>query len=112
MRRGRSSESEACPVTRGSTSRSKGPVGGGLGVLDGVTVAAVCEVAPSVGLTPTPGRFTLERLLEADEVVVMSTVREVAPVAAVGGRAFDLGPAVPALSAAFRDLARSERTRR
>lgn len=84
----------------------------GLGVLDGVTVAAVCEVAPSVGLTPAPGRFTLERLLEADEVVVMSTVREVAPVAAVGGRAFDLGPAVPALSAAFRDLARSERTRR
>jgi len=77
-------------------------------VLPGVTVATVSEVAPRVGLEPAPGRYDLDRLLGADEVVAMSTLREVRPVVAVGARRLTAGPFAGRLSAEFLELVEDE----
>jgi 4-amino-4-deoxychorismate lyase len=82
---------------------------GSLGVLDSITLGAVLELAPEVGLRPTPGRHSLERLLDAAEVVSLSTVREVMPVVAVGDRPLDRGPRTTELQEAFADLVVGER---
>jgi 4-amino-4-deoxychorismate lyase len=82
---------------------------GSLGVLDSITLGAVIELAPQVGLQPTAGRYPLDRLLGAGEVVSLSTVREVMPVVAVGDRPFDPGPRTRDLQEAFADLVVGER---
>jgi branched-subunit amino acid aminotransferase/4-amino-4-deoxychorismate lyase len=51
------------------------------------------------------GRYPLERLLGADEVFLTSSVREVMPVARVGGRRFELGPAAAKLQKSLRRYA-------
>ena len=80
-----------------------------LGVLDSITVAAVCELSPGVGLRPTPGRFLLDRMLDADEIMSLSTLRQVKPVVTVGDRPFDRGERTAALAEAFDDLVVHER---
>src|SRR5439155_17474548 len=50
-----------------------------LPLLAGVTRATVCELAPRAGYEVEEGRFPLERLLDADEVFLTSSVREVMP---------------------------------
>ncbi len=77
-------------------------------VLPGVTIAAVSELAPGVGLEPAPGRYDLDRLLGADEVVAMSTLREVRPVVAIGARRMAPGPFAGRLSAEFLRLVEDE----
>lgn len=77
-------------------------------VLPGVTLAAVCEVAPAVGLRPAPGRYGLPRLLAADEVIAMSTLRQVRPVVSVGDTTVRTGPVTDRLAAAFDALVASE----
>jgi len=54
------------------------------------------------------GRFEQEHLVSADEVFVMSTVKEVTPVVAVGEHSFAAGPVTHRLRAGFVDLVRSE----
>jgi branched-subunit amino acid aminotransferase/4-amino-4-deoxychorismate lyase len=54
------------------------------------------------------GRFLEQDLLAADEVFVMSTVRQVLPVVAVADTTFAVGPVVTALAAGFRDLVAGE----
>jgi branched-subunit amino acid aminotransferase/4-amino-4-deoxychorismate lyase len=51
------------------------------------------------------GVFPLARLLEADEVFVCSSIREVMPVSAVDGTEFRLGPAAHELQQGLRRLA-------
>jgi branched-subunit amino acid aminotransferase/4-amino-4-deoxychorismate lyase len=51
--------------------------------------------------------FPLGRLLEADEVFLSASVREVMPVASVDGRAFGIGPAAPELQQELRHRATS-----
>ena len=80
-----------------------------LGVLDSITLAAVLELCAGLGLAPAPGRYPLERLLEGDEVMSLSTVRQVMPVVTVGDRPFDRGPHTAALAEAFADLVARER---
>jgi 4-amino-4-deoxychorismate lyase len=82
---------------------------GSLGVLDSITLGAVVELAPEVGLGPTPGRYPLDRLLGAAEVVSLSTIRQVMPVVSVGDRPFDAGPRTTELQEAFADLVAGER---
>lgn len=77
-------------------------------VLPGVTVAALCEVAPTIGLEPVPGRYGLDRLLAADEVVAMSTLRQVRPVVAVADTILGTGPIAGRLAAAFDALVAAE----
>jgi branched-subunit amino acid aminotransferase/4-amino-4-deoxychorismate lyase len=48
------------------------------------------------------GVFPLERLLDADEVFICASVREVMPVAEVDGKAFPLGLAARELQQALR----------
>jgi len=78
--------------------------GSELGVLPGVTSGAVCELAPDAGLSVVPGRFTLERVLRADEVIAMSTLRAVRPVAAIGDVAVSQGPVATRLNDLYEKL--------
>ena len=70
-----------------------------LPVLAGVTRATLCELAPELGYEAEEGAFPLERLLQSDEVFLTSSVREVAPVVAVNGRAVGGGSPGPASAA-------------
>ena len=54
-----------------------------------------------IGLDVVEGRWTLDRLGDADEVVALSTLKEVAPVVAVGERAFQAGDGTARLGEAF-----------
>lgn len=73
-----------------------------LPILAGVTRAALLEVA---AYETEEGVFPLARLLEADEVLLCSSIREVMPVAAVDGTTFGLGPASRELQQELRRLA-------
>ena len=72
----------------------------GLGILDSITRQLVADDALTT-MDVVEGRWGLDRLDEASEVLVMSTVREVQPVAAVGALRFRSGPVTRWLSAAF-----------
>jgi branched-subunit amino acid aminotransferase/4-amino-4-deoxychorismate lyase len=72
-----------------------------LGILASVTRAEVLETAAEIGLAVVEGRWTLDRLNDAVEVVALSTLKEVAPVVAVGPAAFTPGEATRKLAAAF-----------
>jgi branched-subunit amino acid aminotransferase/4-amino-4-deoxychorismate lyase len=73
-----------------------------LPILAGVTRAAMLELADC---ETEEGVFPLARLLEADEVFLCSSIREVMPISAVEGAAFGLGPAAHELQQALRRLA-------
>jgi branched-subunit amino acid aminotransferase/4-amino-4-deoxychorismate lyase len=70
-----------------------------LPILAGVTRAALLELADR---ETEEDAFPLARLLEADEVFLCSSIREVMPVAAVDDTTFDLGPAALELQTALR----------
>ena len=79
-----------------------------LGILASITRAAVIETASRVGIDVVEGEFPLERVLTADEVFVMSTVKEVTPVVAVGETTFEPGPLTDRLAVGFRELVAEE----
>lgn len=79
-----------------------------LGILDSITRGAVLEIAPSLGLEVAEGRYDLSRVLAADEVVAMSTLKEVAHVAAIGDREWESTRWASTLGAAFADLVAAE----
>ena len=56
-----------------------------LGILPGVTRGALLELAAGRGTPVQEGPFPLDRLREADEAFVSSSIREVMPVVAVDG---------------------------
>jgi branched-subunit amino acid aminotransferase/4-amino-4-deoxychorismate lyase len=74
-----------------------------LGILASVTRGEVLETAADLGMTVAEGHWKLDRLLAADEVVALSTLKEVAPVVAVGPNEFVPGQATGTLAAAFSD---------
>jgi 4-amino-4-deoxychorismate lyase len=76
-----------------------------LGILAGVTRAVLLEAAPEAGYEVAEGAFPLADLLAADEAFTSSSVREVMPVVAVDGVAFERGPAAAGLQAALRRAA-------
>jgi 4-amino-4-deoxychorismate lyase len=82
-----------------------------LGILAGVTRAALLELAPAAGYGVEEGRFPLERLDRADEAFTSSSVREVMPVVALDGSAIGRGPAADELQAALRREAGQLRSR-
>ena len=75
-----------------------------LPILAGVTRGLLLEIAEQ---ETVEGVFPLGRLLEADEVFLSASVREVMPVAAVDGKTFALGPAAPELQQELRHRATS-----
>jgi 4-amino-4-deoxychorismate lyase len=79
-----------------------------LGILAGITRAAVAELAPGLGLKVLDGVFTAEDLAAADEAFVSSSTREIMPVVEVDGTPIATarpGPTAAALQAALRHLA-------
>ncbi len=73
------------------------------GILDGITRAAVIELAPAEGVNVELAALTPEELCSADEVFLTSTIREILPVREVDGRAVRApGPVTRRLHAAFR----------
>lgn len=83
-----------------------------LGVLASVTVAAVAALAPVAGLSLQTGHYGLDDVLAADEVLVMSTLSEIRPVAAVGDHAVPGGEMTQRLALAFAELVAAERSDR
>jgi branched-subunit amino acid aminotransferase/4-amino-4-deoxychorismate lyase len=75
-----------------------------LPLLAGVTRAAVARLAPQAGFHVEEGTFPLERLLEADEVFLTSSVREIAPVISVDGDSVGAGAPGPAAAGLQRAL--------
>jgi branched-subunit amino acid aminotransferase/4-amino-4-deoxychorismate lyase len=70
-----------------------------LPILAGVTRGLVLELADYETIE---GAFPLERLLAADEVFLCSSIREVMPVAAVDGHAYEIGRAARSLQEQLR----------
>lgn len=77
-------------------------------ILASITRQATLETADRIGIPTEAGRYRSERLLEADEVFVMSTVKEVLPVTAVGLTPFVPGPMTLRLREGFKDLVAME----
>lgn len=77
-------------------------------ILASITREATLEVAARIGLDVSIGRFERSDLLQADEVFVMSTVREVMPVTAVGDVDFGQGPVTSQLVDGFQELVARE----
>jgi 4-amino-4-deoxychorismate lyase len=82
-----------------------------LGILAGITRAALFELAPGLGLRVLEGVFTAEDLLAADEAFLSSSTREVMPVVEVDGAPVadgTPGPSAAELLAGLRGLAEAE----
>lgn len=79
-----------------------------LHILASITRAAMLEVAADQGFLVSEGRFPIDRVLAADEVFALSTVKEIKPVAALGDRRWEAGPVTERLGSAFRELVRTE----
>jgi 4-amino-4-deoxychorismate lyase len=73
-----------------------------LGILAGVTRAAVLDLAPSLDLSVEEGTYGLDALRGADEAFTSSSVREVMPVARVDDAELAVGPASLLLQQALR----------
>ncbi len=82
-----------------------------LGILASVTRQAVLDVAARIGLPVREGVFPLQRLLDADEVVALSTLRQVQPVTQVGNIDKAVGSITRRLIAGFADLVNEETAR-
>jgi len=76
-----------------------------LGILAGVTRAALLELAPTCGYRVAEGIYRLDDILGANEAFTSSSVREVMPILDLDGRALGRGPAADSLQDALRTLA-------
>lgn len=81
-----------------------------LAVLDSITRRVVVTDAERLGIRIGEGRFPLDRLDAAEEVLALSTIKEVRPVARVGDRRFSPGPVGEKLAAAFAERVQSIRS--
>jgi 4-amino-4-deoxychorismate lyase len=82
-----------------------------LGILAGITRAALLELAPGLGLRVLDGVFTAEDLLAGDEAFLSSSTREVMPVVEVDGAGVGggvPGPVAASLQAGLRELVEAE----
>jgi branched-chain amino acid aminotransferase len=75
-----------------------------LGVLPSITRSAALEVAAASSIPVREGSFPLDVVLAADEVLAMSTLREIRPIGRVDGRVFSVGSVTQELMAGFREL--------
>jgi 4-amino-4-deoxychorismate lyase len=76
-----------------------------LGILAGVTRAALLELAPAQGYDVREGRFRLAELRSAEEAFTSSSVREVLPVIDLDGEPIARGEAASRLQTALREAA-------
>jgi 4-amino-4-deoxychorismate lyase len=76
-----------------------------LGILAGVTRAAVLELAQAAGYPVEEGQFPLTELAAADEAFTSSSIRELMPATELDGRPIARGPAADELQTALRRAA-------
>ena len=76
-----------------------------LGILAGVTRAALIELAEGLGYDVDEGTYALDTLLAAEEAFTSSSVRELLPWVELDGHAYERGPAADELQRALRELA-------
>ncbi len=72
-----------------------------LGILDSITRRVLLQIASELGLNVVEGAWALDHLDMAEEVMALSTVREIQPVAAVGSRRFHEGSITADLARLF-----------
>lgn len=72
-----------------------------LGILDSITRRVVLDLAREEAIQIAEGRWALDRLREATEVMALSTIREVQPVKAVGDMKWEPGPVTQLLGRGF-----------
>jgi D-alanine transaminase len=78
-------------------------------ILDGITRRAVLELCPPLGIDVVESPVTVDRLADADEIMVLSTTLNVMPVVRLDDRSVGTGtpgPTARALQRAFLDLIR------
>jgi branched-subunit amino acid aminotransferase/4-amino-4-deoxychorismate lyase len=78
-----------------------------LGILDSITRRLILADCPLLGIEVVEGRFDLSRLDAASEAMVISTVKQVAPVARVEDHTFAAGDVAATLNSALSKRARS-----
>ena len=76
----------------------------GSGVLKGMTRQLTMELARRDSITVVEGRFPIDQLLDADEVFITSTSREILPVSRIGESEYGVGASTRALMGAFHTL--------
>jgi 4-amino-4-deoxychorismate lyase len=76
-----------------------------LGILAGVTRAAVVDLASECGYRVEEGVYALDAILRAEEAFTSSSVREVMPIVDLDGHTLARGPAADTLQEALRTLA-------
>ena len=79
-----------------------------LGILESITRGAAIDVAARIGMDVRQGFYGLEAVLAADEVVAMSTVREVRAVDRLDDQVFKPGGGTAELQAGFTALVDEE----
>lgn len=79
-----------------------------MGILASITREVLLETSARLGLEVRQGRFPLDRLLGADEVMALSTTKEVTPIAEVGDRSLARGPVAERLAAEHRRIVAEE----
>jgi branched-chain amino acid aminotransferase len=72
-----------------------------LGILESITRSAVIDVAARIEMEVRQGFYGVNTVLGADEVIAMSTVREVRPVGRVDDQIFSPGEGTEALQGGF-----------
>lgn len=77
-------------------------------VLDSITRRRVLSTTTDLGIPLAEGRYTIDRLDEATEVMVMSTVKEVSPVRRIDDRSYPSGPLTGRLASAFAAMVERE----
>lgn len=75
-----------------------------VGILGSITRSVVLDLGRAAGMSVVEGRFALETLALATEVMALSTVVEVWPVVGVDGKEYAPGPATARLAADFRKV--------
>lgn len=75
-----------------------------LGILDSITRKVVIDGARATGIEVVEGVWQLDRFDKADEVMALSTIREVQPIVAVGELTFDPGPVTEKLAGVFASM--------
>ena len=76
-----------------------------LGILAGVTRAALIELAEGIGYVVEEGTYALDAVIAAEEAFTSSSVREILPWVELDGHAYERGPAADELQRALRELA-------
>ena len=79
-----------------------------LGILASITRSVLFEIGEHLGIEVREVSAPLERLLAADEVVGLSTVKEVIPIGVIGDRKVRTGPVAERLRAEFLSIVADE----